>query len=107
MGKLKFGASERAREAYAGLAMWADSPGGKKYPRQTRLNARGWVFTWTCIWIYVHQEAGMCRALCACGGVCIFFHIYGYIYACVYVKKYVDKYIDMCGKIEINMSKNM
>lgn len=31
--KLKFGASERAREAYACVRVEADSPGGKKYPR--------------------------------------------------------------------------
>lgn len=31
--KLKFGASERAREAYARVRVGADSPGGEKYPR--------------------------------------------------------------------------
>ena len=67
MGKLKFGASERAREAYAGSAMWADSPGGKKYPRQTHLNAQEWDFTDMCIWVYVHREAGIGAWLDVCG----------------------------------------
>ena len=88
MGKLKFGASERAREAYAGSAMWADSPGGKKYPRQTHLNAQEWIFMDMCVWIYVCREAGIGVWIDAC--------------RCVWVYIGIFMCANMCANIEIN-----
>lgn len=47
---MKFGASERAREAYACVRVWADSPGGKNTPRREAFKCPGMGF-----YGYVHM----------------------------------------------------
>lgn len=80
MGKLKFGASERAREAYAGLAMWADSPGGKKYPPSDAFKCPGMGF-----YVDVHMDIRIQRSGDVSSSVCVWRDVYIFLWIWVYL----------------------